>query len=195
MPQPDPPDDAVAQSAEDVPAGPVPARVSPRSAGPGRMTGFAGFYRSHLERLVTYLVYQGSPAHQAAEFAQEAMIAVYQRWEQLEHPRAYAYTTAYRQYLRHVMKVSETPVEDIPEQPGILPRPEAAEIWLQEQEIVAVLRALPPRQRQVLALHLDGWSTDEITSLLGIGASAVGSNLLKARASAEALLHIGEESP
>ena len=54
----------------------------------------------------------------------------------------------------------------------------------QAQQVIAVLRALPPRQRQVLALTIDGWSPAEISELLGIGPAAVRSNLMKARRSA-----------
>lgn len=196
MPQPDPPDDTVAQHAGNLPVGHTPDGIPPRPPGPGNTAEFADFYRGHLKRLIQYLVYQGSSAHLAAEFAQEAMIAVYQRWKQVEHPRAYAYATAYRRYLRHIMTVSETPVDDVPEQSGILPQPDATERWLQEQEIVSVLRSLPPRQRQVLSLHLDGWSNPEIASLLTIDESAAGSNLHKARrAAAEALSRLGKENP
>ena len=67
----------------------------------------------------------------------------------------------------------------------MLPRPEETEAWLQEQQVIQVLRALPPRQRQVLALTIDGWSPAEIAEMLGIDAAAVRSNLMKARRSAD----------
>lgn len=72
-----------------------------------------------------------------------------------------------------------------------LPHPAAAEdpitseAWLQEQQVIPVLRALPPRQRQVLALTIDGWPPAEIAELLGIDPAAVRSNLMKARRSAD----------
>lgn len=66
----------------------------------------------------------------------------------------------------------------------MLPRPGEAEAWLQAQQVITVLRALPPRQRQVLALTIDGWPPAEIAELLGIDPAAVRSNLMKARRSA-----------
>jgi RNA polymerase sigma-70 factor (ECF subfamily) len=78
----------------------------------------------------------------------------------------------------------------------VLPHAEEAEAWLQKEQIIEVLRALPPRQRQVLALTIDSWTPAEIAELLGIPPSAVRSNLMKARRNAaEYLRRIREEDP
>jgi RNA polymerase sigma factor (sigma-70 family) len=157
---------------------------------------FARFYRERIGRLVAYLIYQGAAAHLAAELAQEAMITACQRWREITSPRAYVWTVAYRAFLRHALHDAEEPVAEVPEPTVVLPHPEAAEAWLQKQEIIEVLRALPPRQRQVLALTIDGWTPAEIADLLGIPPSAVRSNLMKARRNAaEYLRHIGKEDP
>lgn len=181
------------------PRAPAPAsteRPSGREPPRGHDQEFARFYREYTPRLVTYLTYQGAPAHLAAELAQETMITLYLRWEGIAHPKAYAYQVAYKAYIRHATKVTELPVAEVPEPTGLLPAPEAVESWLQQQHITEVLRALPPRQRQVLALTLDDWSPTEIADLLAIDPSAVRSNLLKARRNAAAhLRHLGEEAP
>jgi RNA polymerase sigma-70 factor (ECF subfamily) len=77
------------------------------------------------------------------------------------------------------------PVAEVPEPTAVLPHPEEAEAWEQKQQVIGVLRALPPRQCQVLALTLDGWSPAEIAGLLGIAPSAVRANLMKARRNAD----------
>ena len=154
---------------------------------------FARFYRGHITRLVAYLVYQGAAAHLAADIAQDAMTIAYRRWSAITSPRAYVYTVAYRAFLRHALDAPELPVGEVPEPAAVLPRPGETEAWLQEQQVIQVLRALPPRQRQVLALTIDGWTPAEIAEMLGIDAAAVRSNLKKARRSADEHRRAGEE--
>jgi RNA polymerase sigma-70 factor (ECF subfamily) len=157
---------------------------------------FASFYRERIGRLVAYLIYQGASANLAAELAQEAMITAYRRWREITSPRAYVWTVAYKAFLRYALHDAEESVAEVPEPAVVLPHPEEAEAWLQKQQIIEVLRALPPRQRQVLALTIDGWTPAEIADLLGIPPSAVRSNLMKARRNAaEYLRRIGEEDP
>lgn len=192
MTQPEPPESANPRAS-------APAsteRPVPRESARAHDREFASFYREYMPRLVTYLTYQGAPAHLAAELAQETMIAIYRRWEEIEYPKAYAYKIANKAYIRHATQVTDLPVDEVPEPTGVLPNPEAAEAWLQQQQIIQVLRTLPPRQRQVLALTLDDWSPTEIADLLTIDPSAVRSNLLKARRNAAYhLRHLGEEDP
>ena len=168
-----------------------------RSLGPARGGDdeFARFYRSHISRLAAYLVYQGASAHLAADIAQDAMIAAYRRWPEIKSPRSYAWTVAYRAFIRYALNDPEQPAGEVPEPTPLLPRPGEAEAWLQEHHITDVLRALPPRQRQVLALTVDGWTPAEIAELLGLAATAVRSNLKKARRAATEHHYISEEAP
>jgi RNA polymerase sigma factor (sigma-70 family) len=181
------------------PAGPraAPAASTPSAAtpAPGREDEFARFYRGHVSRLVAYLIYQGAAAHLAADIAQDAMIAAYRRWPEIKSPRSYAWTVAYRAFIRYALNDPEQPAGEVPEPTPLLPRPGEAEAWLQEQHITDVLRALPPRQRQVLALTVDGWTPAEIAELLGLAATAVRSNLKKARRAATEHHYISEEAP
>jgi RNA polymerase sigma-70 factor (ECF subfamily) len=154
---------------------------------------FASFYREHIRRLVAYLLYQGAPGHLAAELAQEAMTRAYQRWDTIKSPMAYVCKVAYTTFIRHVLDVAEEPVEEVPEPTALLPHPQEVEAWLQEQQIIAVLRALPPRQRQVLALTYDDRSPAEIAGLVDIEPAAVRANLMKARRNAAEQLHKNRE--
>ena len=58
-----------------------------------------------------------------------------------------------------------------------------------------VLRALPPRQRQVFALTIEGWTPTEIADMLGIDPAAVRASLKKARRNADEYRRAGEEAP
>jgi RNA polymerase sigma factor (sigma-70 family) len=166
--------------AEDSPAGQVPGKEAPASEGE-----FAAFYREHFGRLVAYLVYQGAKVSLAADLAQDAMITAYRRWAELTSPRAYVWKVAGRAFIRHVVDGPELAVGQVPEPDGVLQRPGDAEAWVQEQQVISVLRALPPRQCQVLALTIDGWAPAEIAEMLGIDPAAVRSSLMKARRNAD----------
>lgn len=79
---------------------------------------FAAFYRAHITRLIAYLVYQGAAGHLAADIAQDAMTTTYRRWPEITSPRVYAWTVAYRVYMRHAL---ENAPEGGPR--AVLPRP------------------------------------------------------------------------
>jgi RNA polymerase sigma-70 factor (ECF subfamily) len=145
---------------------------------------FARFYREHFPRLVAYLLYQGATAQLAADLAQDAMATAWRRWAEITSPRAYVYKVAGRAYTRRALEEPEFLAGEVPEPSAVLPRPGEAESWLQQQHVLRVLRALPPRQRQVLALTVDGWTPAEIAEMLGIEPDAVRASLMKARRSA-----------
>lgn len=177
-------------------AGGIPAGPAPGQRAPGVAEKFAAFYREHFPRLMAYLLYQGATASLAADLAQDAMITAYRRWPELTSPRAYTWKVAGRAFIRHAVTTPELPADQVPEPASMLPRPGEAEAWAQEQEVLTVLRALPPRQRQVLALTIDGWAPGEIAEMLGIDPAAVRGSLKKARRSAgEHHRRTGEETP
>lgn len=200
MTDPGPPEDEDGESREPLPVGgggagalQEPATYPSYGLAPEDEEAFSRFYRAYLPRLTAYLVYQGAPVDRAAEFVQDTMVQAYRKWHEINSPESWAYTVAYRTFLRYAMRVEEEPVGEVPEPSTLLRRPEATEGWLQEQEIVRVLRGLPARQRQVLALTLDGWAPTEIAKLIGIEGAAVRSNLFKARKSVAQYLARREE--
>ena len=173
--------------------GPGPVSFEPGGPERGGESEFVRFYRGHVDRLVAYLIYQGASGHLAADVAQEAMIKTYERWEQVTSPRAYVWKVAYREFIRQARATTELLVAEIPEPAALLPDPEETEVWLSKQQVIEVLRALPERQRQVLALSFDGWKPVEIAELLDILPPAARSNLTKARHNAaEYLRGFGE---
>ena len=56
--------------------------------------------------------------------------------------------------------------------------------------VLAALAALPPKQRQVMAWSIDGYSPAEIARKLGADPTAVRQNLTKARKNLKQLLGI-----
>jgi RNA polymerase sigma-70 factor (ECF subfamily) len=157
---------------------------------------FTCFYLEHFPGLVAYLVYQGASAHIATDIAQDAMATTFRRWPEITFPKAYVFRVADRAFRRHTSRQPEMPVAEVPEPTAVLPHPEMAEAWLQEQQIVLVLQELPSRQRQVLALTIDGWAQAEIAEMLCITREAVRASLKKARSSADQhRRRIVEEAP
>ncbi|KPI01942.1 RNA polymerase, sigma-24 subunit, RpoE, ECF subfamily [Actinobacteria bacterium OK074] len=193
----EPPEDED-DSREPVPVGGGAAASAEEYSLPGGLSpwdekAFSDFYRTYLPRLTAYLVYQGASVHIASELVQDTMIKAYRKWNHLTWHRSWAYKVAYQAFVRHATRVEEEPVEEVPEPTAVLGHPGEADAWVGEQEIVRVLGMLPARQRQVLALTLDGWAPAEIAELLGVEGAAVRSSLLKARRALAEYLRMGRE--
>lgn len=93
------------------------------------------------------------------------MIQACERWDMIASTKTWAYGIAHRAFVRHAwQKTGESA-------PAI-----AWEGW----QVTEVLRALPARQRKVLALTIDGWTPAEMAGLLGLDPSAVRSSLMTA---------------
>ncbi|MER5810054.1 sigma-70 family RNA polymerase sigma factor [Streptomyces sp. NPDC002033] len=154
---------------------------------------FSAFYRATVRPLVAFLINQGAGVHAAADIAQETMTNAYRRWSDLYEPRAWAYTVASRALLRRLSDVAEDPVEEVPEPTSLLARPDAIAEWEARHRVVPLLRSLPPRQRQVLAWTLAGFTPGDIADQLGLPNETVRANLRKARLAAAAYLRTREE--
>lgn len=159
-----------------------------------REQAFSAFYRSAMKPLVGFLVNQGATVHVATDIAQETMEAAFRRWHELVSPRAWVHTVASRALVRKTAAIEEEPVDELPEPTSLLPHPDAIAEWEARYDTLPVLRDLPPRQRQVLAWTLIGYTPTDIAKELRISAEAVRSNLRKARRAAARHLKSGKES-
>jgi RNA polymerase sigma factor (sigma-70 family) len=150
---------------------------------------FADFYRRFVPKLVGFLVWMGAPLNVAADMSQETMVKAYLRWRKIEYPEQWARKVASRELVRWFSRVDEESVVDIPETASaLLPDSDGLADWESKHEILQILKLLPPRQRQVLAWTVDGYSPTEIAGMLDIEPTAVRANLMKARRSVA--LHI-----
>ncbi|MEW2522402.1 sigma-70 family RNA polymerase sigma factor [Actinacidiphila alni] len=75
-------------------------------------------------------------------------------------------------------------VDEVPEPTSLLPHPDAYADWEDQHMSLALLRSLPPRQRQVLAWTLDGYAPAKIAEQLSMTSEAVRAGLKKARLAA-----------
>ncbi|MGV9567992.1 RNA polymerase sigma factor [Streptomyces sp. NPDC003480] len=150
---------------------------------------FSAFYRATLRPLVQFLVNQGASVYLAADIAQDTMTKAFRRWAEIDQPRAWAHRVASRALVRHLSRVMEDPTDAVPEPTSLLPRPDAALEWEVRQSTLGVLQALPPRQRQVLAWTMSGYTPTEIAAELSMSPEAVRSSLKKARRAATQHIH------
>jgi DNA-directed RNA polymerase specialized sigma24 family protein len=100
---------------------------------------------------------------------------------------------ASRALVRTITAVEEDLVEQVPEPTSLLARPDAIAEWEGRYDALPLLKSLPPRQRQVLAWTLAGYTPSDIADQLGLPAETVRGNLAKARRAAAAYLKAREE--
>ncbi|MFI6376555.1 RNA polymerase sigma factor [Streptomyces sp. NPDC050546] len=100
---------------------------------------FSSFYRKNIRQLVGFLINQGSTVPVAADVAQDTMVKVYQRWNDLREPRAWAHTVASRELARRIASVEESPVDQITEPTSLLPRPDAISEWEDRYALLPLL--------------------------------------------------------
>lgn len=96
-----------------------------------------------------------------------------------------------RAYFRRAAS-REIPVDAAPDAPGPQLVPEDVEFRDEARQVLAALTVLPPRQRQVMAWHVDGFGPAEIARELGCDQAAVRQSLVKARKNLRRLLGLGE---
>lgn len=145
-----------------------------------RDAAFSAFYRTTTKPLVAFLIMQGATLTDAADIAQDTMIAAYRSWCAIDHPRPWAYRVASRALIRRILNSRDTPVEHPPE-PSPLLRATDIDGWEQRHDIIRALAKLPHRQRQVMAWTLCGYTPTEIAEELRMTPGAVRQNLLLAR--------------
>ncbi|HEY3469700.1 MAG TPA: sigma-70 family RNA polymerase sigma factor [Amycolatopsis sp.] len=141
---------------------------------------FIDFYRKSIAQLVTFLRWQGARAADAADAAQEAMIKAHRNWASIRNPDAWVRRVASREWGRMAHGIEDA-VEPRSPISGLLSQADNVEEMEKRNHVLRMLDQLPPRQRQVLAWTLDGYSPAEIAEELNITPEAARSALFKAR--------------
>jgi RNA polymerase sigma-70 factor, ECF subfamily len=153
------------------------------------------FYQQEYSGLVQLALVLSGSRHGAEDIAQDALVAAWKKWKELEQPLAWTRrvvanlaVSAIRRRIaegRAMVRLAVLRGEPIAE----LPEPDT-EFW-------AAVRALPTRQRQVLALYyLGDCSVGEIAVTLGCAEGTVRATLHKGRLALARRLGLGvEEEP
>jgi len=134
-------------------------------------------YCTEVAALTRFVRRYGADAHTATDVAQDAFTEAYRQWDSIENPYAWLRKVASRMYYRRLL--CEIPVQDVPDRPLIYE--DTVEAGEQGRQVFEALAALPARQRQVMAWHLDGYSHAEIAAQLGISQAAIRQNFHRAR--------------
>jgi RNA polymerase sigma factor (sigma-70 family) len=156
----------------------------------GTVTGVEDFetvYKAEFPRLIRYLQNQGARLDEARDAAQGAFTTAYTRWRSIRNPRAYLRKVAWREFLRSAV-VPENPTDTTVESVEQASPVNWIELSEEARTVQAALTSLPVKQRQVMALFIDGFSPTEIAEQLGCESGAVRQNLFKARRKLKTLL-------
>jgi RNA polymerase sigma factor (sigma-70 family) len=141
---------------------------------------FSACYAREMSSLVWFVMSLGADAHRAADVAQATFAEAFTVWDRIQHPTAWLRRVAGRLYYRQLVS-RETLVEDVPERQGPLSAASVVELHDEARAVLAALADLPPKQRQVMAWTIDGFSPAEIARELDVDAATIRQSLAKAR--------------
>ncbi|MFF8941845.1 sigma-70 family RNA polymerase sigma factor [Streptomyces sp. NPDC014864] len=138
---------------------------------------YEAFFSEQYASLVGLLIRCGAPPCEADDAAAEAMSIVFEKWEVIGNPRAYASTTALRLIRRNS--------REVPVEAHQLDRELRSRLGdgMEARLVADLLPRLPPQQRVVVALFCDGYTPAEIAELLDKPVATVRSNLRHGRSS------------
>jgi RNA polymerase sigma-70 factor (sigma-E family) len=170
--------------------GPLPAEPGPDA--PGADATIAELYGAHyrgLVRLATLLLHDIASAE---EVVQDSFVALHAGMHRLrESDKALPYLRAAvvnrsRSVLRHRLVVDRNPAKPPPDMPSA---EHGALGLIERSSVIAALRALPERQREVVVLRYYGdLSEAQIAAIMGITRGAVKSHSSRAMAALRSVL-------
>jgi RNA polymerase sigma factor (sigma-70 family) len=167
-------DNAVAQATA---APPEKSRMHPPDE-------FFAFFREHHTSLIRTAMYAGATRQEARLAAQDAMTDVLKRWTDIGNPLAYArkavLSCLFKARRDGLDRVRVKQVRLGAGTPEVRPDQNLT-TWEDRQWVRQLLDSLPPKQREVMALVVDGFEPSEIAALLGRSPEAVRQNLCEAR--------------
>ncbi|MFJ9598067.1 RNA polymerase sigma factor [Streptomyces virginiae] len=134
---------------------------------------FDVFYRNEMPRMTVFLVNLGASVYEAADAAHEAFLTLLpDKWKELEHPRAWLRTVAYRKYLRQATSRTQ-PLDPVPDRPGGTCPVDLVLLTEQQTSVLDALGQLPPAEREAMAWRLDGFTHEQTAQALSKDAAAV----------------------
>jgi RNA polymerase sigma-70 factor (sigma-E family) len=152
-------------------------------------------YATHYRRLVRLSVLLVRDVETAEEVVQDSFVAMHGRWKRLRDPEnglAYLRQTVVNRS-RSVLRRRGVAARHVPApMPDAAPADEGVLAQSRRTEVLEALRALPERQREVLALrYYEDMSEADIAETLGISRGSVKSH---ASRGAAALRHLLEDA-
>jgi len=156
--------------------------------------GFEEFFQAEYSGLVRSLYLLTANMGEAEELAQEAMARAYERWDRVKvmgSAAGYVYRTAVnlnRKRVRHLAVRARRIL-------ALASRGREGSEVETHMDFAAALASLPAGQREAFMLvEWLGYSTEETSRILGVGASSVRSRVHRARAALRELMGEGVEN-
>ena len=151
---------------------------------------FERYFRVDLNSLIWFNRQIGASLAEAEDAAQEAMRTLWENWETVENPAAYTRQAARRALYRahgKTKRAHEAETALHAEMNGA----RGNDLFDSDvRDVIRMLQSLPKAQREVFALHMDGWETAEIAEITEQASATVRSNLRHAR---QKLAHMIED--
>lgn len=151
---------------------------------PDAQTEAEDFFRAEYHGLHALAGYLGATNQEAHDAVMTAMSDLIRRWSEVDSPRAYARLCVMHAFIQGRQRERRR-LERLIERRAVSDSTSADDVgladWEGRQWVLQKLRALPPRQREVLALVVDGMSPAEAALVLGRSGAAVRQSLLEAR--------------
>jgi RNA polymerase sigma-70 factor (sigma-E family) len=131
---------------------------------------FEDFFDGRVHRLRRVAYGLTGDWQRAEDLTQETFVRLYRHWWRVREVNldAYARRVMVNRYLDEARSRRDVPVERVPDLPAAAPDTEAA------HDLMAALRALPPRTRAVVVLrYLEDMSVNDVAAALGISSGTV----------------------
>lgn len=171
----------------ELPAPPTAAQAAPAAPRPcpqiqsQSRNEFDFLYRSEMPRVTMFLVNLGASVYEAADAAHEAFLTLLpDKWREIEKPKAWLRTVAYRQYLRQATHRTQ-PMDPVPDRPGGTCPVDLVLLTEQQTAVLDALALLSPAEREAMAWSLDGFTHEETARALGKNPAAVRQAYTRAR--------------
>jgi RNA polymerase sigma factor (sigma-70 family) len=141
-------------------------------------SNYSAFFRDFYPVVFRFLLKAGINTSFAEDATQEAFITAYNRWPDVgkyEAPNSWVCTVALRLARRYVrLQKLHIPLDRIADS-------SFQEDPFEAESVLSVLQSLPTRQRECIALLVDGFTPTEISEALSLSDSTVRSNIRHAR--------------
>lgn len=159
---------------------------------------FNAFYHAGRVPLMRFVMLLGADPDTAEDVTQTAFTRAFPVWHTIRFPQAWLRKVAQNEYFMHCRAAArQTSLDAAPgraDQSAGISAAMALEQQAATREILAAIADLPPKQRQVMAWHWDGFSDAEIAAELGESAAAVRKNRNRALKNLRhSLAHVGKE--
>lgn len=143
---------------------------------------FTEFFRAEHKKLIRFVMTLNANSDQAAEIARATFFKALQTWDTIHSPRAWIRRVAKNELMAARLAARrEAPYETMPDAQAPVSTGLAVELNDEGRQVIAALRTLPPKQREVMAWIVDGFSAAEIARELGVSPESVRQNHSKAR--------------